>query len=366
MGRAIVLFFLFSIVISGCGGCQNSEKKEGILDKMFMGKRESVPVVVESAILDERTMTVSAVVSLSSSESVDVHMPIKGKIAAFNAELNDLVEKGDVLFKIAEEEGKIKLASLRAELSDAQAKLEKNSYYLRNRDRLFEEGRIDKTTYDNLESEVKSNEAKIEELQQRIKDEEGSIAGSSVSSPASGVVVLKDASTGSEIAKDKVVMKIAKLSPVNMSFKAMTKDVANLKAGSKVNIFVQSLNGKMFVADIASSKENQDDGGLTSTIEGRIDNISGELKPGMAATVEFSNPEKKRLFLIPPSALFKEDRRHYVYRVVDGKARKTPVVPASVGGNTAEITSGLSEGDIVVVSGQENLQDGAQVDIWGK
>ncbi len=73
--------------------------------------------------------------------------------------------------------------------------------------------------------------------------------------------------------------------------------------------------------------------------------------------------------LAVPRESLKFDGPHpYVFRVVDRKLVKTPVHIGIVNSNWAEITSGLSDGDIVARSAASNrdLSDGLEVTVSNK
>jgi HlyD family secretion protein len=64
---------------------------------------------------------------------------------------------------------------------------------------------------------------------------------------------------------------------------------------------------------------------------------------------------------VPTSALFREGDQWAVYRIVDGRARRTTVRIGHQTGREAEITGGLAMGERVVVHPGDALSDGARV-----
>jgi membrane fusion protein (multidrug efflux system) len=64
---------------------------------------------------------------------------------------------------------------------------------------------------------------------------------------------------------------------------------------------------------------------------------------------------------VPEQAIFAQQGKPYVYKVVDGVARLTEVQLGGRRVGQAEITSGLAVGDIVVTAGQMKVKDGAAV-----
>jgi len=65
--------------------------------------------------------------------------------------------------------------------------------------------------------------------------------------------------------------------------------------------------------------------------------------------------------LLPEAALVPSGRNLFVYRVVDGKALRTPVEAGLYRGGKVEILNGVAAGDIVVTAGQIKLREGSDV-----
>lgn len=64
---------------------------------------------------------------------------------------------------------------------------------------------------------------------------------------------------------------------------------------------------------------------------------------------------------VPTTALFRDGQQWAVYRVADGRARRTAINIAHQTGRDAEITSGLVAGDLVILHPGDTLKDGARV-----
>jgi HlyD family secretion protein len=73
--------------------------------------------------------------------------------------------------------------------------------------------------------------------------------------------------------------------------------------------------------------------------------------------------EKDSILQIPSGALFRDGEEWAVFRVQNGRARLQKVSIGQRNGLTAEITSGLSEGDTVIVHPKDAVKDGKAVKI---
>ena len=68
-----------------------------------------------------------------------------------------------------------------------------------------------------------------------------------------------------------------------------------------------------------------------------------------------------RVLTVPASALFRNDERWQLYALRDGRARLRDVSIGHTGSGTAEVLSGVGEGDTVIVFPSEALRDGTRV-----
>lgn len=126
--------------------------------------------------------------------------------------------------------------------------------------------------------------------------------------------------------------------------------------------------------------------GTTYEQKGRIDAISGTvenrtgavtlravfpnaqrlLRDGGAATV-LVPMHKKDCIVIPQEATYELQNKVFVYKVVDGKTKATPVTIFSQNnGKEYIVESGLEPGDVIISEGAGLVKEGTEVDVRGK
>jgi HlyD family secretion protein len=94
-----------------------------------------------------------------------------------------------------------------------------------------------------------------------------------------------------------------------------------------------------------------------------VDDADGGLEPNADVTVYVTTAQRLHVLAVPHQALLHDSAGDFVYRIVDDKLVRTPVVPGLINVDIAEIKSGLSEGDIVATQATDNrpLTDGLLV-----
>lgn len=111
------------------------------------------------------------------------------------------------------------------------------------------------------------------------------------------------------------------------------------------------------------SEVTVDPGTGTVTLRARFPNPEGLLLPGMFVTAMFDQASESNAFLIPQNAVQRDfDGTAYVMVVgADGKAARRNVTAARTQGPNSVVTSGLRNGDKVIVQGLNGLKQGTTI-----
>jgi RND family efflux transporter MFP subunit len=358
------IFVTIAAVLLIAFSCSN--EGTGFFARFLKGGGSAVPVTVESVVAEERAQELHAPATIEPAESVEITLPEDVQIESLAVTEGTAVGVGDVLLHISERDMTSRLARVRTDLKDAQSQVEKNSYLLRNRDRLLDEGKIDKSTYDSLDSELETSTAAVDKLQQEIARIEERSTNPNVTSPIAGVVGKLGAVAGLVVPAGRSIMTIVKADPALVAFRLPSHDAQTVKAGMSLGVRFPDLAGETAFARVTSIGTQLDPADNTFAVKATVLNPNGRYKTGMNAEVQFQATEKQRFFLIPEEALLKEQRAFFVFVVIKGVAHKVQVIPNQTVDNRVEIARGLKEEDLVVVKGNDKLTEGTVVDIWGK
>lgn len=360
---SIACIAMASLVVSaGCTG-----EGSDLLIKLLKGGRGSaVPVTVENVVLREYAQKMAVPASLEASDEIEITLPAEIVIDRAYVSEGDVVEAREALFHISEEDITARIAQTRLDQREAQTKFEKNTYFLRNRDRLLDEGRIDRNQYDNLEAEVEASDAAVEKLRLEITRLEERLANTTIASPIAGVVSKRYASAGMTMPANKPLAIITTVDPIYATFRLASHMATTVRPDMAVKIRFPDLRGEEATASITSVDTTLDQKDNMFAVKAAIPNPTGYLKVGMPAEVEFISPRKQRFYLIPAEALIRQRGRYFVFKVVKGVAQKVQVIPNETRGDRVEIVKGLRDDDLVVVKGHDKLTEGAVVDIWGR
>lgn len=146
---------------------------------------------------------------------------------------------------------------------------------------------------------------------------------------------------------------VASMSTMTLPIQVDELDLPSIKPGLKAEVRVDSLNSRMFEAEVASvSTVGVTTNGVTyyDAIL-TVKNTQDQLKYGMTATAEILIQDKKDALLVPIQALTTSRGSSTVtVELPDGTVEKNRTVKIGIRSKTqVEITEGLKEGDKVVL-----------------
>ena len=93
-------------------------------------------------------------------------------------------------------------------------------------------------------------------------------------------------------------------------------------------------------------------------IELDLPNPSGRLAPGMYPELQWPVRKGRLSLLVPPTAIVTTTERSFVIRLMDGKAAYVNVKRGAASGDLVEVQGALSEGDVIVKRGTDELREG--------
>jgi len=94
-----------------------------------------------------------------------------------------------------------------------------------------------------------------------------------------------------------------------------------------------------------------------------MDNTDGRLRPGLFATAKITLQEQKDALTLPASAVVRQGKEAFCYKLIGGKAAKTPIQVGIKVGDDFEVTGGVADGDLVILNKAASLKDGQSVEI---
>jgi RND family efflux transporter MFP subunit len=138
-------------------------------------------------------------------------------------------------------------------------------------------------------------------------------------------------------------------------------DAVFVQAGQPAKILVEVLAGKPLDAKVSRTAYGIDETTRTMQVEADLPNAELGLRPGLFATLRIGVERHTNALRIPADCVAMEKTNAFLFKIVEGKLRKTPVTLGFNDSVYAEVLSGVQEGETVAVVGKSTFADGQPV-----
>ena len=347
----LVLIFIVVAVV-GLFALLNHNKSSRMAE---LAKRKSVVMEVPVKVFSVEQQSLNRKIKvngvLSTKRQVTVLAETAGQVKSVYKEVGDVVQPGTVL-------AYVDASVVATQLETARASLLNNQRDLERFQKLAASGAATQQTVDNLRLAVEAANANVVALHKQVDN-------TTIKSPQKGVVVQRMVEIGSVVGGGAPTFKVADLSDMIMKIGLTEMEIVQIKQGMPATVHIDAL-GKDFKAVISNVGIAADLSGRYS-VEVMIKDPSvekGELRPDLAGSVSFDLPPMENVLAIPREALVNGVKDPKVYVVEGDKAKLKRISLELVEGSLAIVRDiGLNVGERIVLTGHQNLYEGAAVRI---
>lgn len=308
-----------------------------------------VPVEARPVQIGALSDVIAAVGTLISNESVMLRPEISGRVEGIHFVEGAPVRQHALLVTLDD-------AIVAAELADARASLELSKRNFERARELFRQRAGTERTLDESKSKLDSDQAKVElALARQSKTR--------ITAPFDGILGLRRVSVGDFVNAGDDLVNIESIDPIKIDFRVPERSLALIATGQAIDITVDAFPGKTFRGEIYALDPQIDPAGRSVAMRARITNRDGLLRPGLFARVSVIVSNRAQAITVPEQAIIPFGTDRYVFRVIDGVAKRTKVTLGVRRQGAVEVVDGLNADDVVVTAGQLKLKDGAPVTV---
>jgi len=389
MAPALLSFLASTLLVVSC----SSNPAKGGTDPA------SVPIVAAAKVhRTDLTRALALTAEFRPYQEIDVHAKVAGYVKRIYVDVGDRIKEGQLIavLEIPELQDEVQTAEAsvsksQEEIRLAQADLERaqsahqvaHLAYSRladvskTRPGLVAQQEIDDALgRDRVgEAQVATAQASLSAAQQQLRVAQASrekartlFAYAQIKAPFTGVVTKRYADTGSMIqtgissqTQSMPLVTLAQENLLRLVIPVPESAVSKIRLGSPVDVTVSAL-GKKFQGKVARFADQVDLSTRTMHTEVDVPNPTGELVPGMYATVLLVLSDERHALAVPVQALTRnEDSVSVLLIDKQHKLQEQSVRTGIETPDQVEILSGLEEGDLVVVGNRSQLQQGMAV-----
>jgi multidrug efflux system membrane fusion protein len=334
-----------------------------------------VPVVVATAQRGDLPVYFNGLGTVTAFNTVTVRSRVDGQLTSIAFKEGQFVHEGDLLAQIDPRPFQVQLAQALGQLAKDQAQRRDAEVNLERFKLLFKEGVIPQQQLDTQAALVGQFDGAIASDQSQIDNAKLQLTYSRITAPISGRIGLRLVDVGNIVHASDTngLLVITQLQPISVIFSLPQDQLpdVNSKLRSGVQLVVDAYD-RDDTAKIASGKLQTIDNQIDLTtgtykLKSMFANADNSLFPNQFVNVHLLVDTKHNLTIVPTAAIQRGPQGTYIYAVAknptgkDTIAKIYPVTIAQTTGNSVGLSAGLNPGDMVVIDGQDKLQDGTKI-----
>ena len=323
-----------------------------------------------------------------------IYSDISGVLKDVMVREGDSVQKGDILATVEGDDIELQIKSLTAQLSGADAsasysyvesaRIARDEAFrtLGNMEKLFEEGAVSnddflkaqtayevaQQTYGQALSQYNSAKAQSRTIGYEIDLLENNRDKLTITSNEDTQVTLLHVKEGEYITPGMPLFELGSLEELFLEADVLVSDVGDVKKGQTVLIenediglaetrgLVERISPKAFskISELGIEQKRV-------KVDMASETLSDKIRLGYEVDVRIITREMNDVLRVPDNAVFEIGEKPHVFVVEEGKTVLKPVSVIFEGNDYFAIENGISEGDLVVLSPGNELEEGTKV-----
>lgn len=312
---------------------------------------DSLAVAVKTNIVTEEKL--NAVIALSGNvegeKTIRLGFLVAGKVNQIAVVEGDVISKGQLIASLDPES-----YALAKDIADASLSQVQDDY---NRlSKMHETKSVTESDYSKI-----SNGFIQANANQKLQTK--NLSDTKLYSPISGVVLKKGVEVGEIVGTGMPLFAVSSIDKVKVNAALPEKELHKITINQIANVYVAALDST-FTGKIIEIGAVAEPTTRSFAVKIEIDNKDKLLRPGMIAEIRITSMETKNALLLPLEAVLHDvDNQPYIF-IIDpaiNKSFKRKVRLGTILNNKIEATSGVKNGELVVIGGQQRLNDGTTV-----
>lgn len=279
---------------------------------------------------------------------VDVISETQGQITQLDFQLGDWVKEGQVLVEVEKD-----IVSSQYQLA------------LKN----LEKAEKDFKRYQMLEGGEAITHQQLEEAELALQNAKTNfvlikkqLERTSIKAPISGTISLREVEKGTYLAPGQRVCSITDQSSKTFLVRLVGANLKGMVEGMKVELKADDHVGTIFQGSVKSIGVVADQSGRY-LVEVKVPDPKLKLRDGMIGEAQFKYPAQESCLVIPRKSISGSLHNAHVFVVQADSVVRRIVQVESLNDTLVKIQSGLVSGDLVVTTGQYNLQEGTIITV---
>lgn len=347
-----MVIILLGFAFSGCK--KNDNKSQSTWETAIVSKGDITNIVTCTGTVEPIT-------------KVEVGTQVSGRVEKIYVDYNSNVKKGDLLAELDQTVLAANLSSAQSNMASAKSEMEYQQKTYERYKVLYDKKLVSTADFESVQYAYEKAKNDYKVSLNNYQSAATNLSYAQIYSPIDGVVLSREVEEGQTVAASfstPTLFTIANdLTKMRVIANVDEADIGNVLKGQRVTFTVDAYPGQEFDGDVTEVRQAATTTNNVVTYEVVINapNPDLKLKPGLTATISIFTLEIKNVLTIPSEALEYNSTNTSAQKAVNGKhtvwvMKGNSIVQKEIeiGSRSnvlVEVTSGLSEGEKVVVGG---------------
>ena len=313
------------------------------------GQRPPTPVIVDAVVRREVADEISIVGKTQPRRAGLIAAETDGQVIEQRIEEGFPAKRGDIILRLKNEQ-------LRAAYREARADLDLQTFNFNRTEELFRQEVVPEQALKDAAYQLDRAKAKYRELDHRIRSLD-------VRAPYDGQVVNINAEIGEWVQRGAGVFRFIATDTIFVYVNVPEEHVDRLTVGQATDLYIDALGTTPIESRIAAVIPEAYPESHTFPIVVAARNPGRRIRSNMSARIVFHINRRDSVTLVHKDAVITSPMGRSVFVAVDGKAVAHAIEPGMAYSGYVEVKSDLTPGDLVIVRGNERLQNGQDVKV---
>lgn len=295
---------------------------------------------------------------------------VPGAVEEVAVQVGDQVKKGQLIARLDATDYRLQVQEAQAALANARAQARNaEANYERVRG-LYENRNASRNDLDAARAANESAEALVRASSTRLELARSQRSYTRLTAPNPGAIASVPIEVNENIAAGQMVALLTSGTLTEVSSTVPESLITQIKKNMPAKVIFDALPERKFAAKVTEVGVAATGQGTTFPVTVRLEQSSGLIRPGMAATIIFLLPKSgnNTTILVVPEAIGEDRKGRFAFVVESGKdglgiIHRRAVTVGELTSEGLEILSGLQDSDLVVTAGISRIHEGQQVQI---
>jgi len=202
-----------------------------------------------------------------------------------------------------------------------------------------------------MEEQIQTTQAAVDEARAALDQARLRLEKGTLTAPTAGTVTFLGVQPGEIVSANQPVIVLSNLAAPEIDVNLDETDVSRVAVGQEVQVSLDAFPGVEMTGEVTyiAPVAQTETGVVLYPVTVRLRPTDLPVRTGMTADVSIVTVSQEDTLIVPLRAVKTEGEHAYVDRLADGQIKRVEVELGLMTDTEIEITSGLAEGDVVIV-----------------